>query len=195
MKPLPGHALLVSRGADLRGASVKELGQERAEAIVERLVLNVIEAYAPNVERGFCVGYGAITSEPSQNEQALISFAHRVLPDLHIRFMTRTISAPDTSTYSDLHEESRIAGMTGSEMTVLVEQNRMVAGLQGKEIRISMVPGNEPGFVRFTWHYAGVPGRGDQPAIDIMGTASSEHKIVLEAVWESMLESLARIPL
>src|ERR1051326_8800480 len=161
MKALPDHVLIVNRGADLDAPERQVILQGGGQEIVERLVKNVIDAYVPAATLGFCVGYGAITSKPSKNEETRIMLGHRSLGDLKIRIETHTVTAPDTRTYSDLDEESHQAAARGGQMTVMSEAARPVAGLPGKEMRISVAsPGDRP-FVRFTWHFSGVPGRSD----------------------------------
>jgi hypothetical protein len=194
-KPFRDHVLQLSRGADLRGMTNRPTEQRDAQATVERLVGNVIGAYVPQTNRGFCIGFGAITSKPSRSEQSLISFAHRSLPDIGIRFQTRTVATPDATTYSDLHEEARFAGVTGSQLTVLSEGNRLVAGFSGKEIRILVTPRGGPAFVRFTWHFGGGPFKGDAPAIDILGSSPAQHRALLESAWDTLLQSMRGIPL
>ena len=66
--------------------------------------------------------------------------------------------------------------------------------MQGLEIRISVTPGNEPPFLRFTWHFPGEPGNSTRPKIDIVGSAPVAQSAALEALWEAVLGSLQPIP-
>lgn len=195
IKEFPDHALIVNRGADLDAPQRQIILQGGSEAIVETLVKNIINAYVPASPRGFCVGYGSITTKPSRNEETNIVLQHRALPGVEIRIRTRTVAEPDTQTYSNLSEESDLATATGSQMTVLRDAPRVVAGLPGKEMRVSVTPPDESPFVRFTWHFTGVPRRADQPAIDIVGTAQASHVAELEPAWESLLSSVRPVPL
>jgi hypothetical protein len=193
MKPFQGHVLIVSRGADLRARP--DLDEQQTKGIVEQLVKNVVDAYTTQADYGFCLDYGAITSEPSINELTLISFTHPQLPRFDLRFETRTVSQPDNETYSNLHEERAWLAGTQSKLTVLKNSQRMVAGMEGKEIRTSVASAEEPGFVRFTWHFPGASRKSDRPAIDILATANIKNQKQLEEVWEKMLQSLQSIPI
>jgi hypothetical protein len=186
MKSYPSHALMLSRGADL---SVKSATVD-PEALVEKLETNIINAYVPQTGRGFCVGFGAITSKPSVNEHASVDFNDPSDSETHIQFETRTVTEPDTTTFSSLAEETAM----GAPMNVLKEGARVVAGLSGKEIRISVAHAPAEGFVRFTWHFSGEAGSSDRPAIDIVGAAPLPRRARLESAWESFLSSVKRIP-
>jgi hypothetical protein len=61
-------------------------GEAGKEATVETLVRNVLSAYVRDTVQGFCVGHGAITSEPGLNEETRITFQHRKLHQLSVRF-------------------------------------------------------------------------------------------------------------
>ncbi len=193
MKPFQGRVLIVSRGADLRARP--DLDEQRKKSIVEQLVKNVVDAYTTQTDYGFCVGYGTITSEPSINGLTLISFTHPQLPGFDLRFETRTVSEPDNETYSSLHEERAWLAGTQAKLTVLKDSQQTVAGMEGKEIRISVTLPEEPSFVRFTWHFPGVSRKSDRPAIDILATANIKNQKRLEEVWEKMLQSLQSIPM
>lgn len=184
LKPEAEHAVVASRG-----------GMAGQEAGVETLVKNVLDAYAPSVAQGFCVGRGAITSEPGLNEHALIAFEHRELPDFELTFGTQTVSEPDTRSYSNLDEEQQVVAALGGRMSALRDGARVVAGLDGKEIWITVVPRDEAPFVRFTWHFAGVPEDSLRPSINIKGSTTTNRQAELEAVWETLLQSLRAVPL
>jgi hypothetical protein len=166
------------------------------ETDIERLVRNVINAYVPGDEHGFCIGAGAITSEPGINEQALARFVHRKLPEFEMSFDTHTVREPATQhPLSDIAADQRAFEAAGGSLTILRDTERTVAEIPGREGRISVVSPGENPFVRFTWHFAGVAQRSDLPEILIDGFAPTEHEATFEAVWEAMLQSVRRVPL
>lgn len=183
LKSQGGHAVLASR----RGMAGKE-------STVETLVKGVLDAYVPGTERGFCVGAGSITSEPGLNEHTGISLEHRRMPKFEVEITTRTVKEPDTSTYSDLEEERQVTAGLGGTVEELRNRPRVVAGLEGKEIWAAADVPDEPPFVRFTWHFPGVPEDSSRPAIDIKGAAPRSSQAELEAVWETVLRSFRPIP-
>ena len=164
------------------------------ESVAEALVRDIINAFVPSTERGFCVGRGAITLEPSQNEQVRLVLTKSETPDLEIRFQTRTVPEPDMTTYSDLDEEKSLIASKGGTLNVVRDSDRTVAAMNGREIWIAVDVPNEPPLVRFTWHYPGSAASAIRPAIDIVGTTSRERAGQLESLWESILGSLRSIP-
>jgi hypothetical protein len=184
VQPVSGGLILVDRQADA--------GKENT---AETLVKAIINSYVPASDRGFCVGNGAITLGPSQNEQVRLTLGESGSPEIELRFETRTVREPDMKTYSDVDEEKSVASAHGGTLTVLRDQRRSAAGLPGQEIWIfAAVPGDNPG-LRFSWHYPGVGASGTQPSINIVGSAPVEKKVQLEAIWESVLTSLRAVPL
>lgn len=161
------------------------------EKIAEGLVRDIVESYASSVERGFCIGNGALTIEPSQNEQARLAIEKS---GLALRFESRTVAEPDMRTNMDLEETNRVARAGGGSVEVLADRERSSAALEGREIRILMsVPGSKPE-LRFTWHYPGEGRNAKRPAIDVTGTADASRKADLEASWELLLTSLRATP-
>lgn len=184
MKAAPGHALVL--GVD---------AQAGKEPFAEQLVTNVMNAYVPGAEQGFCIGSGSITSEPGVNERALASFVHRDLPDFRVSFDTHTVREPATQhPLSDIAADKRQFEAAGGSLTVLRDTERTVADLRGREGRVSVVSPGEKPFVRFTWHFQGAAQRSDLPEILIDGFAPTEHQATLEVVWEVMLQSVRRVP-
>jgi hypothetical protein len=179
MKLMPGHVLLVSRESDAG-----------KEALAERLVREILRGYSPGNYQGFCVGHGSITLEPSQNEQARIALSSDSVRELEFKVETHTTRIPDSSTYADVEEESRLASASGGKLAVLRNQPRTVAGLPGRELWIRVEVPAEGALLRYTWHFQGVPGNSAQPVIDILGTARPEGKAALENAWETILASL-----
>jgi hypothetical protein len=169
-------------------------GETGKESIVEDLVRIVMNSYAPATSAGFCVGNGALTSAPSSEEESLISLTHKKIKDFQIAFSTRVVSRPDTRTYSDVDEERELAESNGGSLSVIREQKRTVAGLEGKEISISVNSPGEPPSVRFTWHFAGVPQNSFKPMINIVGSAPLPEQAQLQNVWDSLLQSIQSIP-
>jgi hypothetical protein len=193
-KVVADHAVVANRGADLEMNEVDRLGTS-GHAVVERLVKNVLNDYAPSTRRGFCVGSGSIvTAKPARNEQVQITFTHRASPKVSLELETMTVARPDTLTYSNLDEERRTAA-PGTRVTVLRETERVVSALRGKEIWVAVAPSGEPAFLRFTWHFPGVAVKGDQPSINIVGSALQGEQALLENAWETLLSSLQPVPL
>ena len=183
VKEVGDHAVVATRG----GEAGKSLG-------VEQLVGNVLLAYVPGAKRGFCVGPGAITSEPGFNEESLIVFSRPGLPDFELEFSTRTVREPDNETYTDLDEERQVARDGGGTLVVLNDQLRTIAGLKGKQMWISLALPNKDPSLRFTWHFAGVAQNSSKPMINIVGRASGEQQAALQEVWETVLLSLRTVP-
>lgn len=161
------------------------------EKIAEGLVRDIVESYASATERGFCIGNGALTIEPSQNEQARLAVGKA---GVSLQFQSRTVAEPDLRTHMDVEEESGVARAAGGSLEVLADRERSSAALEGREIRILMsIPGSKPE-LRFTWHYPGESRNAKRPSIDVMGTAEASRKADLEAAWELLLTSLRATP-
>jgi Tle cognate immunity protein 4 C-terminal domain len=183
MKVSGNHVLLASRSLDV--------GEETK---METLVKIVVDAYLPNVNSGFCVGFGSITSEPGLNEQTRIALAHKQLSDLEITLQTQTVARPDLRTYSDVNEEKDFMAAKGGKLSVLRNHSRSVAALEGKEIWIVAEGPGEPPLVRFTWHFAGVPQNSSKPMINVVGTAPVKNQLDLEKIWDDLLNSIQTVP-
>jgi type VI secretion system (T6SS) Tli4-like immunity protein len=183
IKPVANHAVIAARS-----------GETGRESDIEMLVKGVLDAYQPVTTQGFCVGFGSINSEPGLNEQTLISFDHKKMRDFDIRFETRTVSKPDTQTYSDVDEEKQLMASAGGKLNVLRDHSRSVAGLEGKEIAISSSAPGEPPSLRFTWHFPGVPQSSSKPMINIVASAPVSQQADLEKIWDAMLKSIQTVP-
>jgi hypothetical protein len=183
-------AMEVERGlvlADREAVSGKE-------SVAGQLVTSILKAYVPSTDSGFCVGDGAIQMEPSQNERVQLNLTHVIAPDLEVRFATRAVVEPDLKSYSDVEEERELAASCGGSIVVLREQQRRAAGMDGKEIWISMsVPGEAPS-VRFSWHFPGTGGDASRPMINLVGSAPLVEQPVLQDAWDRVLGSLRPIP-
>ena len=79
-------------------------------------------------------------------------------------------------------------------LEVYRQEPRVLAGLEGMEIRLAMAPPGEPEVVRYTWHYPGLGGDGTRPRINIVAFTSKERRGELDGIWESILGSLAMVP-
>lgn len=180
MRQLTDHVLLLKREADA--------GKEE---VAQNLLREILGGYAPGSERGFCIGRGSITLQPSQNEESRLILSSTTVKDLELKIETRTAGAPDTTTFADVDEETQVAKAGGGQLTVLRNDARKAAGLAGKELWIQVVVPRESSLARFTWHFAGQPGTSEHPVIDIIGTARVEDRAALEHAWESVLGSLA----
>lgn len=192
-KPQLRGLLAVKDGGDHAFVATRN-GEASKSAGVESLVKTVVDSYVPAGRKGFCVELGAIVSEPGLNEETLIVFSDARVPELELEFSTRTVSSPDTTTYSNLDEEKTVAASHGGTLTVLRDQPRRVAGLQGKEIwMMAEIPQQKP-LVRYTWHFAGVPQNSAKPMINIKGIAPSDKRGNLESIWETVLESIRAVP-
>jgi hypothetical protein len=183
IKPEGDHAVVASRSS-LAGK----------EASVETLITNILAAYLPVTTHGFCVGDGTVASEPGRGEETLIAFEHKKSPNFELRFETTTVSEPDTRTYSGIEEEQGLAADRGGKLIVLRNHNVLVAGLEGKEIRISVAAPHDAPVVRFTWHFPGVAEDSLRPMVNIVAIAPASEQAQLEAIWGGLLKSLRRVP-
>ena len=166
-----------------------DAGKEEAIAGIAR---SILAAFAPGDADGFSLGFGAITTAPSANESTRLSVEG---PDgTTLTFATQTVQQPDHLTYTDVDEEQQVVAAHGGSLQILREDTRVVATMQGVEIRISASPRNEPPFLRFTWHFQGEPGNSARPKIDIMGSAPVARRAALETTWDAVLGSLRPIP-
>lgn len=183
MKSFENHLLFLSFDATLG-----------KEAFPEQFAAKLFNSYVPGATYGFCLGYGAITLDPSAYESAGINFQDRTLADLRIEFDVQTVGVPDTRSYSNLKQEETLAASGGPGFTRLREQERTIGELKGIEIRISMsVPSGEP-MLRFSWHFPGIANSSIRPRINIVGTAVASHRAQLETDWETVLQSFRPVP-
>jgi hypothetical protein len=178
MRPVPGGTLVVKSESDT--------GREQ---FGEALTRNIVDSYLPGSRVGFCVGLGAIILGPSRNEEVRLVLASRELPELEVHFETRTVRAPDRTTYSDLDEERQLAAAEGVALIELRNRKRKAAGLVGRELWLRTA-----GLVRFTWHFPGAAGSAIEPAVTLVATAPEHLQADLQAVWEAILTSLTKIP-
>ncbi|OGS17048.1 MAG: hypothetical protein A2219_02685 [Elusimicrobia bacterium RIFOXYA2_FULL_50_26] len=185
MKPEVDHVLLMARATDAG-----------KEYLVETLLKNVVNAYETGHARGFCVEHGSIAGEPGENEQARASFDHPSLPSFEITFYTHTVREPSRmNPLSEIDDLQAQSAREGVQLKVLKDEPRSAAGLSGRENITSLAePGAAP-FVRFTWHFPGVPLRSDQPEILLEASARLVDQAELRAVWEALLGSLRQVPM
>jgi len=183
LKPFGDHTLWVSTDADAG-----------KEPVAEKLSRAVVAAYAPETGYGFCLGFGSVRMGPSLSETARINFEHSGASGAKIEFASQTVRDPDTKTYMNLDEERDFAKASGGTLIVLLERERTVENLPGKEMRISMtIPGEVP-MVRYTWHFAGVPRDGTKPKINLVGRAAASGQAQLAAAWDALLNSIKSVP-
>jgi hypothetical protein len=182
MQHVANHRMVLVRGC--------EAGKETT---VEKLVVNVIKAYEPIVSRGFCVGFGCITSEPGQNEDVRIMFRHLKLAEFEGHFETHTVATPMVSRKAE-DAESASLKIKGGHITVLLNEARTAAGLNGQLVAIaSTVPG-EGASVDYYWNFPGVPGNSFAPSVELTLRGSLDRKDEVEATFTTMLSSLATVP-
>ena len=167
-------------------------GDAGKEEAVAGIVRSILGAFAPGNADGFSLGYGAITTAPSANESTRMSLEGP--RGVTLTFATQTVQQPDNLTYTDVDEEQRTVEANGGSLQVLRKDEHVVVGMHGLELRISVAPGNEPPFLRFTWHFPGEPGNSARPKIDIVGSAPVAQSAALETVWEAVMRSLQPIP-
>ena len=166
-----------------------------AEEVTERMYRRVIAGYVPHGRQGFCVGDGALTSETSKNEQTLISFRRPRHGDFMLSLATNTVDQPEEgASLQDIHDEREILMESGSVVTILLNERRVVAGLGGVDARIQIRPRGEATFVRFTWRFGGIGGDALAPQLVLIGAAPLEHMVQLVADWEKLLQSLHPLP-
>ena len=171
-------------------------GDDERQSVIETLVQNVVNAYAPEAREGFCVEHGTVTSEPGHNESTASTFKHTTLPNFEMNFITQTVKDPAPSDeLSDRRELDTVLGARGAQITSISSASRVAARLDGFEERFSVVPKTEPPFVRFSWKYPGQPLRGDTPQITVIAVAPKEQQVHLTLAWEQLLGSLKPVPM
>jgi len=95
---------------------------------------------------------------------------------------TQTVKEPDTRTFSNLDEEKEVVNANG-KLAVLLDHQRSVAGLEGREMRISITSPNETPTVRFTWPFGGMPADSSRPMINIKAAAPASEQKSLETIY------------
>lgn len=174
--------------------SASRSGEAGKESNVEFLVHTVLDSFVPANDLGFCIGPGAITSEPGSNESVLVSFENRKIQGFKMRFETRTVAEPDTNTYSDVQEDKDFAKSSGAQLSILRDGSRTVGGLDGKEISTSLSPPGDTPLIRSTWHFPGIPHNSFKPTINIVATAPAGQRAELERIWDVLLNSVQPVP-
>lgn len=183
VRPADDHVLLLVREAD-RGQ----------EATAERLVRRVLAAYVPGARTGFGVGQGALVMDPSRNETARITFSRGSPPDLRITLETGTVGEVSAASEGDVDEDEAQAKTAGGSITVLRNERRAIAGLDGLELRIAVTVPESPRFLRYSWRFRGTPLDPRRPRIDAVGTGPDARREELESAWERLLETLTAVP-
>jgi hypothetical protein len=170
-------------------------GEAGKEAVGEELAADIVNAYVPNAERGFCVGGGSIVLEPSQNEHARIALETPSEPAIEIRVETQTVREPETTAYANTDEDEEIARRHGGTLTSLRDAQRVIANMPGKELWVSAAVPGEPPMLRYSWHHPGESGSSARPSVTVVGSARTSQRAALEAAWEAILGSMRAIPL
>ena len=185
MKPYYDHVLLL-----------RYLTDEGKEALVETFARKVVDAYVTDISRGFCIGHGSIISEPGFEEDAIASFQHTTLREFTLRFESHTIDEPASEhPMSSINEFAKEFAREGVKLEIVKNDYRIVAGLKGKEGIISFEEPSKSALLRYTWHYAGAPGRADQPEITLLATGKQSDKAELEDIWNRFLQSIQQVPM
>ncbi len=182
MKPVEDQLLLVLAHA--------EVTQQKH---VEQVAKIAINAYVPGTEHGFCVGAGAITSVPGEAEQTSLTLSSRSAPGLLFKLETQSVQAPGSQTSADLDEEASAASQSGGHLMVERNAERTVAGLQGREIRISLFTPADGASVRFTWFFPGQPARCDRPMVNLVATAPRDRQAELAELWEQAVPTIRQV--
>ena len=184
VRPMGDHALWISRPVTA--------GKEDA---AERLAAKILSVYGPGTTHGFCAELGSIRMEGSLSETTALSLAHTQSPAIKVEMETKTVTAPDTSTFTSLDEERKVMNAVGGTLVVRSERERIVAGMTGKEFRIAIAAPGEPPIVRNTWQFSGEPRNPARPHINFVGTAGTQAQSDLDAAWDAVLNSLTPIPM
>jgi hypothetical protein len=164
------------------------------EAQAERLVVNLLRAYAPSSTTGFVIGHGAVRLGPAQQETVRLMLRATDAPERTLAFSTQTVARPVTNRFMDTAEEHATMRALGGRVDVLLERARTVAGLPGHEIRLLLAPPGEAPRLRSTWHFPGVAGDGTAPEVTLVAYAPPAQRAALDDAWEVVLGSLARVP-
>lgn len=168
-------------------------GDKGREAIIQKLISNVIASYQPNGHAGFCVEHGVITSELGNAETASLLMKHETLGDLSIKFLTQTVKSPvPDERLSDAREIEE--AIPGSKLATIISRRRKVADIEGLEERFGLSPPNSPPLVRFSWKCSGESLRAQIPQIVIIGVAHKENQPQLAAAWDFFLDSVRKVP-
>ena len=184
MKPFNNHALLVSRGLE---------GPDQAS--VEKLLKILIKAYAPDAQKGFCVGFGTLVSEPGVNEQVQLALIDASRPNLEISLETHTVREPEAvDPLEDIEQDKRRFAAEDGSLKVLRHESRTAAALRGMESWLSIGTADKRETLRFSWSYPGTPGNAGAPAIMLVATAEVAYRAQLVAAWEEMTKTLRPVP-
>ncbi len=187
MKAFDDHLLFVARQTEAGGVPQ-----------IEKLVRGVVDAYVPGGREGFDVGRGCITSVPGVNEESRVALRHAALPDVELDFETHTVREPEkTDPLADIEHDRQRLSAGGGSLTVLRNQPRRAAGLDGMEGRLLVrqkAAAGAAGLLRFSWSHPGLAGQALAPAIMIVATARPQDQAALEAAWDLMLGSLQPLP-
>jgi len=183
---------LAARGHTLLLEAVADAGRE---APAEQLMRNVMDAYRAGVALGFCIGPGSITSEPSRNERASVTVKSAAAPGVELTAEIQTVAAPrDGHPLSDIEQEARAMATIGTQLKVLRNAPRDLAGLAGHEGQVAAESPREGVVLRYTWFHAGSAARADDPEIMLRASAPAAQRAQLDAAWATLLSTFRRLP-
>lgn len=184
LKPFGDHALQLKR----------EISAGQPD-VTEQTFRRIAAGYVSQGHRGFCLENGSLTTESSRYEEASISFTDPKFADMRLSFISDAVDQVDPhDPLRDIEDERKVLVESGSEVTILRNERRVVAQLPGVEARIRMKPRGEAPFVRFTWRFDGTARDATAPQMMLVGTAQDPKNAELEAVWDRWLQSMRRVP-
>lgn len=213
--PLPdvGPALLHPPAAPARPGALKLLAMKPAgdhavfleapvsagrESVAADVVSQIARAYDPAAADGFCIGHGAFRLPPSKNERARTAFAGA--EGLSLSVETETVAAPEpAATPDDVAADAAAVASDGGTLVVLLQGDRAVAGLPGRELRVALTDkealqkGEEPLLV-YTWVFPGGRADGLHPRVRLAASAPTARAGALDAAWDTLLGTLRRRP-
>ena len=185
--------LEAAQAAGDHGFWVTYTGTAGKEPGIQKLVRNVMTAYGPGTAHGFCAGAGSVRMGPSLSETVNMTLGPRAAGGIKLEFETKTVTEPDHK-FMDAAEGGEFAAATGGTFSVLMDRERTIAGLAGREVRVSMtLPGKAP-LLKYGWHFAGVGRDATKPSISFFGQADADAQPELDAAWEVVIPSLRPVP-
>jgi hypothetical protein len=162
------------------------------ESPAEKLASNIVASYMPHeTGSGFCIGIGSLSLDPASRESVSITMKDG---QVETSIDTITVDQPDGGG-SALEEAQQFAKGYGGSLKVLRNGGRAAGGVEGNELRISLSIPGKPDLLRFNWRFEGVGHDAARPQIAIDGSAPASQSGELESAWETLLSSLAPIPL
>jgi len=170
---------------------LKYTGMVGKEKNMLRQVSGPAEGYRPNINRGFNIGEGSLTSGPSINEMTFAVFEDdRGMFELSIR--TDTVgSYLNKGPLDNIAYE--IEGLRIEGIVLKVEQKgeRVVAGFPGEEGLVTFEnPKEKEANFKFTWFYTGETAKAYKPEIRIKLIGKLDDLEVAKKVWTNLMNSI-----